>query len=268
MDAFEPANGPRLSVDDTGGNGLPVIFQHGLCGNAAQPAEVFPADAAFRRITIECRGHGTSEVGPATAFSIQRFADDIADYIRAKALAPVIVGGISMGAAIALRLAAKCPDLVRGLIVARPAWTTEPFPANNKPNWDVGNLLSQFPPDEALARFNASETAKILETEGPDNLVSLRGFFKREPIAVTSAMLMAIASGGPGVTCEEILSIQVPTLVIGHQLDHVHPLAMAIETAKLVPRARFVEITPKAVDKTRYVTEFTAALQTFLKDFT
>ena len=42
------------------GHGAPVVFQHGLGGDAAQVAEIFPADAAglWRRLTLECRGHG------------------------------------------------------------------------------------------------------------------------------------------------------------------------------------------------------------------
>ena len=50
-------DGVRLHVDDSGGDGMPVVLQHGLCGDAGQPAELFPKDAGLRRITLECRGH-------------------------------------------------------------------------------------------------------------------------------------------------------------------------------------------------------------------
>jgi pimeloyl-ACP methyl ester carboxylesterase len=62
---FSQTGGPVLNVDDAGGEGLPVIFQHGLCGDARQTIEAFPRDPHFRRITIESRGHGGSEArGP------------------------------------------------------------------------------------------------------------------------------------------------------------------------------------------------------------
>jgi pimeloyl-ACP methyl ester carboxylesterase len=51
-------DGVALRVDDGGGPGTPVVFQHGLCGDARQTAEVFPPDPAFRRRTLACRGHG------------------------------------------------------------------------------------------------------------------------------------------------------------------------------------------------------------------
>ena len=44
-------------------------------GDAAQPAEVFPESR--RRITLECRGHGASALGPTNRLSIATFADDI-----------------------------------------------------------------------------------------------------------------------------------------------------------------------------------------------
>src|SRR6266481_8331263 len=58
---FSQTGAPVLHVDDAGGEGLPVIFQHGLCGDARQTIEAFPQDPRFRRITIEARGHGGSE---------------------------------------------------------------------------------------------------------------------------------------------------------------------------------------------------------------
>ena len=110
--------------------GQPVLFQHGLCGDARQPAEVFPQQTGFRRITLECRGHGASEPGDHSVFSISTFADDAIAMIEQLELAPLIVGGISMGAAIALRIAVTRPDLVRGLVIARPAWSTAAAPRN------------------------------------------------------------------------------------------------------------------------------------------
>ena len=66
---------PRLNLVESG-DGAPFVFQHGLCGDAAQAGEVFPTDMPLRRMTLECRGHGLSEPGDASLFSIATFADD------------------------------------------------------------------------------------------------------------------------------------------------------------------------------------------------
>ena len=161
MAFFTTPNGLKLHVDDAGGTGLPVIFQHGLCGDARQTAEVFPADSRFRRITVEARGHGASEAGDLSQFSIAAFAEDVAALIMAQNLGPVCVGGISMGAAMALRLAVTRPDLVRGLILVRPAWVAQAAPANMQPNAEVGALLARMPQADAFAAFMAGETAAL-----------------------------------------------------------------------------------------------------------
>jgi pimeloyl-ACP methyl ester carboxylesterase len=257
--------GLQLSVRETG-EGLPMVFQHGLCGDAAQPADVFPFDDGFRCLTLECRGHGQSEPGPLEDFSIATFASDVAAFIEAQNAGPVVLGGISMGAAISLRLAVLRPDLVRALVLARPAWTTDAAPPNLRPNALVGELLARYPADDALAQFDASDIAQLLAKDAPDNLATLRGFFSRQPLAVTSALLSRIANDGPGVSWPQIAAIQVPTLVIGHGRDYIHPIAMARDLAAAIPGAALAEITPKADDKELFRTEFKAALAAFFKE--
>jgi pimeloyl-ACP methyl ester carboxylesterase len=257
-------DGVALAVDDQDGNGLPVVFQHGLCGDRRQVAEIFPDDPRFRRLTLECRGHGLSEAGDPAAFSIATFADDVAAMIEERLGGPVILGGISMGAAIGLRLAVKRPDLARGLILARPAWLTERAPANMAPNGEVGQLIATLPSPRAAETFRASPTALRLAVEAPDNLASLEGFFSREPARITAALLQAIAADGPGIEEAELGAIRVPTLVIGHRRDVVHPLGFAEVLAARIPGAGLAVITPKADDRARYVGDFREAMATFL----
>jgi pimeloyl-ACP methyl ester carboxylesterase len=246
------------------GEGAPFVFQHGLCGDAFQTGEVFPTDVPFRCITLECRGHGRSEPGDTSAFSIATFSADVAAMIEAESLGPVVLGGISMGAAIALRLAVTRPDLVRALVLARPAWLLADAPDNMRPYAEVGDLLGRFPPEEARAHFDASQATPLLAREAPDNLATLRGFFERSPQTVTAALLSRIAADGPGVTVDEVAKLSVPALVIGTARDLLHPFSLAEQLAVLIPGAQLVEITPKATSRDRYVADFRAALHNFL----
>ncbi len=242
-----------------------MLFQHGLCGDARQPADVFPSDA-FRCLTMECRGHGGSDAGDPENFGIATFTNDVAAVLDAKLLGPLPVGGISMGAAIALRLAVHRPDLVSALVLARPAWVTEAGPDNMRPNAEVGALLDRHGAAGARAIFEAGNTAARLSENGPDNLASLRGFFSRAPLAVTSALLTRISADGPGVSRAQITGLRIPTLVIGHERDVLHPLAMARELAALIPGSRLSIIPPKADDLEGYRTAFRTSLRTFLKE--
>jgi len=256
--------GLSLASYDSGGDGLPVVFQHGLCGDIGQVAEAFPDNRDFRLVGLECRGHGASPAGQDV--SIAMFANDVVALIETVG-SPVVLGGISMGAAISSRIAVKRPDLVCGLVLARPAWVAQAGPANIQPNAEVGALLAKLSPAEARAAFMASETHAMLAREAPDNLKSLMGFFDREPTDVTAQLLTRISADGPGISEDELGGLDVPTIVLATKQDVIHPMAHAERLAALIQGAKLVEITPKGIDKSAYISEFHAALNAFLKGF-
>jgi pimeloyl-ACP methyl ester carboxylesterase len=256
--------GVTLAVHQVG-DGRAMLFQHGLGGDARQTAEVFPAGIGWRSLTVECRGHGGSEAGPLEALGFGTFAGDLAAYVETLG-GPVVVGGISKGAALALRLAVERPDLVSGLVIARPAWLFAAGPENMAPYGLVGELLGRHPPEEARRAFDRSDTARRLGAESPDNLLSLRGMFAREPLDVTRALLTRLPADDPGVTEAQARALRLPTLVIGHGRDLAHPLAFAETLAGLIPGARLATITPKSDSREFYVQEFRAALAQFLQE--
>ena len=255
-----------VACRDAGGPGLPFVFQHGLGGDAEQTVQVMPAYPGIRAIMFESRGHGGSDAGPLDALSIGTFTDDLEALIGRLIGGVVILGGISMGAAIALRLAVRRPDLVSALVLARPAWVSAPAPDAMRPLAEVGHLLARHDPDEARSLFETSATALRLGRVAPHNLKSLLTFFRREPADVTAALLSRVSVGGPGVSLAEIARIDVPTLVIGCDHDVVHPLATAECLAGLIPGSRFVAVTAKAIDRTAYVAQFGAALAHFFDE--
>lgn len=254
----------RLSTVSSG-TGRPCLFLHGLCGTASQPADVFPVDADWRCLTLECRGHGESDYGDVADLSIRQFAADIASFAASIDGPPPVIGGISMGAAIALRLAVISPEMWSGLILARPAWVAEPAPATLAPQRQIASYLASHDRDEARRRFEESTSASAIARESPDNLASLLGFFERHPIAGTQALLAAIGNDGPGVDRHDIAALDMPTLVIGTARDVVHPMAMAHELASLITASQLVEVTSKSESPDAYRTEFRHALRMFLK---
>jgi pimeloyl-ACP methyl ester carboxylesterase len=257
---------PHLKLVRGNTSGKPVVFQHGLCGNSGQTTEAFPNDPRFQMHTLECRGHGASEHGPLNAFSINTFAGDIAEMVEEHNLAPLIIGGISMGAAISLNLAVHRPHLVKALVLARPAWLTESNPDNMKPNAEIGELLATHSAEDAKALFLQSETARQLSKSAPDNLASLTSFFAREPLEVTAALLSSISRDGPGVTEQQVRALKIPTLIVATEQDAIHPLSHAQTLHEMIAHSCLAVITPKGVDKSRYIHEFQSTLLKFFEE--
>ena len=260
--SFKTSDGCRVCYVDEG-DGLPVLWQHGLGATQMQVAEVFPSTAQLRRITMECRGHAGSELGAPEALSIPQFADDAVELLDHLGVRRAVVGGISLGAAIALRLAVHYPERVSQQIIARPAWISEAAPEHLKIYLDVADLLAKYGPERGLERLQATERYRLVMSASPDNAASMRSFFTREP-ASTVALLSRIPALAPGVSREEISGLVLPTLVIANEGDYVHSIATATEVAKLIPAAKLKVIPSKNFNRDAYVEAFKAALDEFL----
>ena len=243
------------------GSGKAFVFQHGLCGDARQTFEAAPDLPGWQLSTLDCAGHGASPAKPP--FSIARFADDVTALIETLP-GPVILGGISMGAAIASRIAVKRPDLVRGLVLVRPAWGAGDAPPNMQPNAEVGRMIAA---GAGRGAFMASPTARHLTQVAPDNLTSLLGFFDRQPLAVTATLLTAISADGPGITGFDLATLALPVLVFGTTQDAVHPLALAQSLADMIPHSTFAELPPKGADKPAHLAALHGAIAAFLQEF-
>ena len=74
----------------------------------------------FRVLALDLPGHGGSSPLPRGS-SMADFAAVAEDVLAAEAAGPALVAGHSFGGLVALRLAHRRPDLVRGLLLAAPA---------------------------------------------------------------------------------------------------------------------------------------------------
>lgn len=237
-----------------------MIFQHGLGGDVNQVNEHVPLDH-FRCLTLECRAQGGSEAGPIDHFSIPRFADDVLAFADARGAKRFAVGGISMGAAIALRIAVTAPERVTALILGRPAWAWGDAPDNMQ----IFVALAPFLRRGDRAGFEATAEAKHFAANAPDNYNSLLAAFTRADPSLFAELTTRIASDGPKVSGAEVASLKVPTLVLGNDIDLIHPMSLAERVADAIPNAKLIKLTSKALDKAKHTAEFRAAVATFLK---
>src|SRR5680860_14582 len=68
----------------------------------------------YEVLALDCRGHGRSEraVGP---YTVEQFADDLADVLDHAGWEKCLIGGASMGGCVALAFTARHPQRVAGL---------------------------------------------------------------------------------------------------------------------------------------------------------
>ncbi len=242
-----------------------VAFQHGLCGDAKQPAEVFPKSNKYRHIVMECRGHGNSIRGESECYSLSRFALDFSTIVQTCSDKPIPIGGISMGAVLALNLAVTKPSLVSCLILVRPAWFTSHSPENLKPFCEVAKMISR---GENVDSFYQSVLGKKIGSVSPDNLATLSQLFARHPLEDTVRLLSRISSDGPAYSVADLENVSAPTLVVTTEHDPIHPASHAVSLAHTLPNAQLAEVTSKSKDREAYINELRALIYSFLESHT
>ena len=117
---FADFRGARLRYY-AGGAGPPLILVHGLGGAAANWTLLAPALVGHHRLLVpDLPGHGGSSP-LAAAPTLNPFADAVVELAAREGMLPAAVVGHSMGGVVALRIALRRPDEIRGIVLAAPA---------------------------------------------------------------------------------------------------------------------------------------------------
>jgi len=96
-----------------------VLFLHGLARTGADWASLAQAIGhPWRRLAVDLRGHGSSD--RAEEYCVRHYAHDLEQVLPLLSAQPVMVMGHSLGALVAMALAARCPDRVAGIILEDP----------------------------------------------------------------------------------------------------------------------------------------------------
>ena len=114
------------------GEGDPIILFHGLGGNGQQWESLVPEELPYKLFLPDLPGHGKTNWLPSAPCSFENFAGAVLEWVAQLEAENgkfdrLILGGISMGAGIAVRIAQAIPDRISKLILVRPAWLDNPF---------------------------------------------------------------------------------------------------------------------------------------------
>lgn len=258
-----PHDGIQFHYRDEGA-GLPFFFQHGLGADLTQPFGIFRPPPGIRLIAFDARAHGqTRPVGSEDKINLSSFADDLQALMDHLQIPQAIVGGISMGAAITLNFALRCPGRVVGLVQSRPAWLDAPNPWNVQMFSLVSRCIRERGRVEGKRVFLESPEYRDTFERWPDVATSLAGQFDNPQIEESAFKFERIIKDAPSRDRNEWNRLAVPTLVMANQRDPIHPFDYAEVLANLIPGAVLRELTPKSVsldqhnaDVQRHVSEF------------
>ena len=166
---FTVSDGVRLAYHQVGSGDPPIVFIHGGFGNRTGftlQEEYFSPD--HRCLAIDLRGHGESDK-PDELYTMDKFADEVGEWLRHLGLRRPILVGHSMGGQVVISVAARHPELV-GAIASLDS-------PSNIPGWHrryhgpFDHLMTRDGPfREALLTFLG---AAYLPTDDPSRVGSM-----------------------------------------------------------------------------------------------
>ncbi|MDZ4857640.1 MAG: alpha/beta hydrolase [Candidatus Hydrogenedentes bacterium] len=258
-------DGIRFHYRDTG-NGVSFVYQHGLGGDLSQPLGFFESGIdGVRLLSMDCRAHGeTTPVGPEDMIGIGAFADDVIGFMDARGVERAVIGGISMGAAIALNIALRYPARVQGLILQRPAWLDQRMPDHLRPLAQIGDLIREHGAVEGAMIFESSETYSNLLQEAPDVAASALAQFAHPRAEEAVVRLLRIPRDAP---CRDRAwrSLRTPALVLANRFDSIHPLDYGETLAREIPGAVFREIVSKSISVEQHAADVRREVEEFVR---
>jgi pimeloyl-ACP methyl ester carboxylesterase len=239
-----------------------IVLMHGLLLdvqlNRRLAADL--AERGYRVILLDLPGHGQSDKPRhASAHRMDSYAHHVIALLDELGLDETVVGGVSLGANVALQVAIQAPERIRGLLIEMPVL-----------EWAVPGAAMVFLPlllgvhyAAPVVRFVSAIARRLPKTNiSPlDSFVTTLTLQPEEAAAVLHGMLV----GPITPTYEERHSIEAPTLVIGHKVDFIHPFTDADHLTRQLPNAQLVQA--RSIMELRVFPErLTAKIAEFLHD--
>lgn len=197
---------------------IALVHSLAMDGTFWQPVAERLAETACV-LTYDCRGHGGSDK-PAGPYTVELFADDLADLLDHLGWRSAVVAGASMGGCVSLAFAARHPARTAGLgLIDTTAWY------NAMPAWQDRANKARTEGLASLIGFQVTRWfSDAFRAEHPDVVQACVDVFLRNDLpayAETCLMLGAcdLRAALPGIT--------VPTAVIVGEEDYAAPVAMS-----------------------------------------
>jgi 2-succinyl-6-hydroxy-2,4-cyclohexadiene-1-carboxylate synthase len=216
----------------------PLVLLHGFLGRPAAWDRVREAlgDLAVETTALALPGHGPTPAPAGTTF-----ADAVEAVLAALPDGRSWLAGYSMGARLALALAVRHPDRVRGVVLVGPDVGIRDGAARAERR-DRDEALAARVEAEGVARFAAAwEELPLFATQRalPVSLLAAQRAWRTEHTAAGIAgALRALGTGAMPPLWEGLASCPVELRFLAGALDEKFT-AIGREAARLAPRAHF-----------------------------
>jgi 3-oxoadipate enol-lactonase len=242
------------------GEGLPLIFVHGLGGTCnVWHAQRVALAKFFKVVTLDLPGSGRSDKSERT-YSMERWADQVAALADVLKLDKFVLAGHSMSTILAQKCAAKHGGRMSGLVLCGPL--TEPAPAGKEAFVKRAETVLK----EGMIAIADAVLAGALTAATREGNAALAGLYREVLLANDpasyAAQCHALINGSAKA---DQANIRCPTLILVGDQDTVTPLTFCRAIAAAIANCR-IRIVPATAHLTmaERPEAFNAALVEFL----
>lgn len=211
---------------------------------------------SFRVVRYDTRGHGQTEVTQGD-YSIEQLGSDVLGLLDALKLKRVNFCGLSIGGMTGMWLGVNAPERLEKLVLCNTAPQIGKLETWNERIEKVRESGTKSVADQVVERWFTPE------------------YRAKEPLMVekTKEMIKSTSSDGYAGACaavrdfnfcDEVGTIQAPTLVIAGTLDQSVPPADARKLAQNIKGARYAELKAAHISNMEAADKFTAEVTSFL----
>jgi pimeloyl-ACP methyl ester carboxylesterase len=232
------SDGIRLYYEIHGHGTRVLVFTHGILmdSNMNRRLAVDLASKGFRVVLLDLPGHGLSDKPKRASFHrMDTYAHHVVALLDHLGIDRAVVGGVSLGGNVSLLVTAQNPERVQGLIIEMPVL-----------EWALPAAAITFIPMLLAVHFArpvVTKTASLfrrLPRTGIGALDSVMNALSNDPVE-TAAVLHGILAGPIAPTVDQRAAMDVPALVIGHQVDRLHPFHDAEQLARRLPDGQLLQ---------------------------
>lgn len=241
---FEVVSAPGLRLSgEHQGEGRAMVCLHGLTATrryVLQGSRML-ARAGWRTVAYDARGHGASFPAPdPVAYEYPDLVADLGAVLDLRGLERAVLVGSSMGAATAMAFALDHPGRVEALVQITPAFDGG-VRAEGLEIWDErADALERGDLDRFVELTGAHRLPESVR--GPAVIAVRQRVERHEHPEAVAAALRVVPRSQAFEGLDRLDGLEVPTLVVGSRddTDPEHPLAVAEEYARHLPRGELV----------------------------
>ena len=230
-DVWLEREGARLYAAHRGEGRAVICLHGGLASQLSCRPYALPLSERYHVITPDLRGSDQSVYGGPLSWD--QLADDVAALAAHLGVARAVIAGSSFGAAVAVRVALRHPQLLDGLVVLHPAFGGAELGFNDAQRAAFAAMQAV---GERTLTDGIAALLPLFDALPPEVRERARAAAAAYDPASVAATTRMIATGGqPFASPRELAAITAPALVVPG-VDPTHPREVADVFALHLPR--------------------------------